>query len=103
MAEVRKIVSADMVLAQQFTGHVAGWSAFAGKCGQALLPGCDAFAHFAQSQQSFFSKSTSIETSLGSVATEQSGPRSTRTVIIEAPSIVPTNTSSTQATPTSTQ
>jgi hypothetical protein len=65
MAEVRKRLSADMVLAQQFTGHVAGRSAFAGKCGQALLPRCDAFAHFAQKLQSFFHKSRSIETSLG--------------------------------------
>src|SRR5580693_5705892 len=37
-----------MVLAQQFTRHIAGWSAFARKCRQALLPGRNAFAHLDQ-------------------------------------------------------
>jgi hypothetical protein len=47
-AAVRKRVSTDMVLAQQFTRHIAGWSAFARKFRQALLPGRDAFAHLDQ-------------------------------------------------------
>jgi len=47
-AAVRKRVSTDMVLAQQFTRHIAGWSAFARKCRQALLPGRNAFAHLDQ-------------------------------------------------------
>jgi hypothetical protein len=37
-----------MVLAQQFTRHIAGWSAFARKYRQALLSGRDAFAHLDQ-------------------------------------------------------
>jgi hypothetical protein len=46
MAEVRKRVRTDMVLAQKLTGNIAGWGAFAWKSGQACLPGRGAFAHF---------------------------------------------------------
>ncbi len=72
-----------MIFTKQFAGLVGGRRAIARKRGQALSPSSDTFAHF---------RRIHLADTISYIATDNWGnsAATTRTILIEAPSIVPT-------------